>query len=125
MAKKSKKIVKDKRAEYVVDAKGKALGKVASRCVVLLMGKGEPYFVYNRDLGAFVSVKNMKDIVFTGGKLEKKKYQRFTGYPGHIKTITLKELFEKNPEEVLRKAVYGMLPKNKLRNGRMKRLKFL
>ncbi|MCX7779135.1 MAG: 50S ribosomal protein L13 [Patescibacteria group bacterium] len=110
---------------YTIDAANKPLGRLASQIATLLIGKHKTGFVPYKDLGDIVLVKNIEKIKFTGKKLEQKKYYHHTGYPGGLKTKKLKELFEKNPKEVLIRAVSRMLPKNKLRKFRIKRLKFI
>jgi large subunit ribosomal protein L13 len=99
------------------------LGRLASEVAVALRGKDKPNFRPYLFVGDKVVVKNAGKIIITGKKLENKVYQRHTGYLGHLKTNSLKEIFAKNPGEVLKRAVYGMLPKNKLRNTWMKNLK--
>ena len=113
-----------KREIHTIDATGKVLGRLATEIAVLLRGKHKPDFVPYKDMGDFVVVKNVDKIKVTGKKIEKKKYYRHSGYLGGLKEIPLKKLFEKNPAEVLRKAVWGMLPNNKLRPEQIKRLKF-
>jgi len=113
------------RKTYIIDVSGKALGRLASEIAIILTGKNKPDFVPYKDLGDFVMVKNIEKIKFTGKKLEQKKYYRYSGYPGGLKVRKLKEIFKENPQEVLRMAVYRMLPKNKLRKLRIKRLKFI
>jgi len=98
------------------------LGRLATEIAVALRGKDKPSFRPYLILGDKVVVKNASKMVITGKKLEQKVYQRHTGYLGHLKTVSMKELFLKNPSEILKKAVYGMLPKNKLRNTWMKNL---
>jgi len=113
-----------KREIHTIDATGKVLGRLATEIAVLLRGKHKPDFVPYKDMGDFVVVKNVDKIKVTGKKIEKKKYYRHSGYLGSLKEIPLKKLFEKNPAEVLRKAVWGMLPNNKLRPEQIKRLEF-
>jgi len=108
---------------YLVDATGKTLGRLASEIAKILMGKHKPTYTPHVDNGDFVVVVNAEKIHVTGKKLEKKIYYWHTGYPGGLKSATLKELLQKKPTEVIRLAVRGMLPKNKLRDRRMKRLK--
>ncbi len=105
-----------KRETYTIDASGKVLGRLATEIAKLLRGKHKPDFLPNKDMGDFVIVKNVEKIKISGKKLEKKKYYRHTGYLGHLKEIPLKKLFKEKPAEVLKKAVFGMLPKNKLRS---------
>ena len=112
------------RQTHIIDATGKVLGRLASEIAVLLRGKHKPDFVPYKDQGDFVKIKNTDKLKFTGKKFANKKYYHHSGYPGGLKAITLEKLFYKNPEEVLRKAVWGMLPKNKLRKEQIKRLRF-
>ncbi len=111
------------RKTHVINAKGKVLGRLASQIATLLRGKHKPEFEPHRDLGDFVVVKNIKDIKISGRKIQQKKYYHHSGYPGGLKEIPLSKLIKNKPDEVLRKAVLGMLPKNKLRNKFIKRLK--
>ena len=111
------------RETYTIDAKNKILGRLATEIAVLLRGKNKPDFVPYKDMGDFVVVKNTDNIKVTGKKLEQKIYYRHTGYLGGLKKTPLKKLFKKDPAEVLKKAVFGMLPKNKLRAKQIKRLK--
>ena len=113
------------RETHTIDVEGRSLGRVASQIAVLLMGKHKPSFVPNQDLGDFVLVKNIRKVKITGKKIEQKKYYRHSGYLGHLKEISLKKVMDSNPGEVLRRAVSGMLPKNRLRKPRLKRLKFI
>ena len=113
-----------KREEHTIDAKNEVLGRLATRIAVILMGKGNPSFAPNKDIGDVVIIKNIEKIKVTGRKYTDKKYYRHTGYLGHLKETTYKKMFERDPREVLKKAVYGMLPKNKLRDKQIKRLKF-
>lgn len=112
-----------RRDTHTIDASGKALGRLASQIAMLLSGKQKPDFLSYKDMGDFVVVKNIKKIKITGKKIEQKKYFRHTGYPGGLKETPLKTLFKENPGKVLIKAVWGMLPKNKLRAKMIKRLK--
>lgn len=112
------------RETHIIDATNKTIGRLASKIALLLRGKDKPNFLPYKDLGGFVVVKNIKKVIFKGKKLEKEKYFRHSGYLGGDKFIPVKKVFEKNPQEVLRKAVLGMLPKNKLRARQIKRLKF-
>jgi len=111
------------RETHKIDASGKSLGRLATEIAVLLRGKYKPDFAPHRDMGDFVVIKNVKNLKFTGKKMEQKKYFRHSGFLGGVRSVPLKELFKENPAEVLRKAVYGMLPKNKLRPKMIKRLK--
>lgn len=111
------------RKRYKVDATGKTLGRLAVDIANKLQGKGKVYYSDFWDAGDFVCVENADNIKVTGNKLDQKVYYSYSGYKGNVKDITLKELLKKNPEKVLWFAVRGMLPKNKLRASRMKRLK--
>jgi large subunit ribosomal protein L13 len=108
---------------WLIDADGKILGRLATEISVLLRGKGKATFAHFMDTGDFVVVINAEKVQVTGRKLEQKKYYHHTGYPGGIKEKTLNELMDTNPEEVLRKAVWGMIPKNKLGRKIYKKLK--
>lgn len=112
-----------KRNWYLVDAKGKVLGRIATKIAELLIGKGKTTFTPSVDLGDFVVVVNAKDIVLTGKKWKQKTYYWHTGYPGGFRSTTAEKLRSEKPEEILWQAVYGMLPKNKLRDHRINRLK--
>ena len=112
-----------KRETHTIDAANKVLGHLAVEIAVLLRGKNKPDFEPNKDIGDFVIVKNVDRIKFTGKKLEQKTYYHHSGFLGGLKKTPLKKLFEKNPDEVLRKAVFGMLPANKLRAEQIKRLR--
>jgi large subunit ribosomal protein L13 len=108
-----------------IDAENKSLGRLAVEVAVALRGKNKPSFVPYKDVGDTVLVKNIDKMKFTGNKLENKNYFHFTGYLGNLKKATLKEfLIKRGPSEVLRKAVMGMLTKNKLRAQQIKRLRF-
>jgi len=112
-----------KRETHTIDATDKVLGRLAAQIAVLLRGKHRPNFVPYKDMGDFVIVENVNKLKFTRKKIEQKKYYRHSGYWGGLKEIPLKKLFAERPDEVLRKAVYRMLPKNKLRAKMIKRLK--
>ena len=98
----------------LVDAEGQALGRVASEVAKLLRGKHKPNFAPHMDTGDNVVVINAAKIQLTGNKLQQKEYFRYTGYPGGEKFTSAEELLEHNPEFVIKKAVKGMLPKNKM-----------
>jgi len=108
---------------YLVDATGKTLGRLASEIAKILIGKHKPTYTPHVDGGDFVVVVNAEKIHATGKKLDKKIYYRHTLYPGGLKETTLRKMLQEKPEEVIRLAVRGMLPKNKLRDRRIKRLK--
>ncbi len=111
------------RKTHTIDAANRVLGRLATEIAVLLRGKNKPDFAPNKDMGDFVTVRNFSKIRITGKKFEQKIYYRHTGYLGGLKEVPLKKLFEKDPAEVLKKAVFGMLPKNKLRVKQIKRLR--
>ncbi|HVX57828.1 MAG TPA: 50S ribosomal protein L13 [Candidatus Saccharimonadales bacterium] len=108
---------------YVIDASEAPLGRVAAQVAGLLMGKGKPQFTKHIDCGDFVVVINAQDTVATGNKATKKVYHHHTGFPGGIKAATLAETQAKDPTFAITHAVRGMLPVNKLRDERLKRLK--
>jgi large subunit ribosomal protein L13 len=108
---------------YLVDAEGVILGRLASSIAARLRGKHNPLFTPHADTGDFVVVINAEKIKLTGNKLVQKKYHHHTGYIGGIKTATAREILEKHPEELVRHAVKGMLPKNKLGTRLFKKLK--
>ena len=108
---------------WVINAEGKILGRLATEVAILLRGKREPEFAHFLDCGDFVVVINAEKINVTGKKLEQKKYYSHSGYPGGLKVKTLKELLDTKPEEVIRKAVWGMIPKGKLGRAVYKKLK--
>jgi len=111
------------RKTHIIDATGKVLGRLAAEIAILLRGKHKPDFVPSKDMGDFVVVKNIENLKITGKKMEEKKYFRHSGFLGGVKFIPLGKLFKEKPAEVLKKAVYGMLSKNKLRPKMIKRLK--
>ncbi|MDD2696709.1 MAG: 50S ribosomal protein L13 [Candidatus Pacebacteria bacterium] len=111
------------RKTQTIDASGRILGRLAVEIAILLMGKDNPEFARYKDIGDVVVVKNVDKIKFTGKKFEQKKYYRHSEYLGSLKETSLKKFFEKSPGDVLKEAVFGMLPKNKLRANMMKRLK--
>lgn len=103
-----------KRSRHLLDAKGQILGRLASQAAQLLMGKDKPNYVPYLDMGDYVVVINAKEIKVTGKKEEQKVYTRYSGYPGGLRKETLKELRKRRPEEIVRHAVKGMLPRGKL-----------
>lgn len=111
-----------KREWYLVDVKDKVLGRTATRIADMLIGKRKPYFVHHLDIGDYVVVVNASRIKVTGDKKNKKEYTRYSGYPGGLKIEKFKDLLERKPEEIIRRAVSGMLPKNKLRKRMLRRL---
>jgi large subunit ribosomal protein L13 len=110
------------RVWQVVDVKDQILGRAATQIASLLIGKGKPEIVPNLDCGDFVIVLNSDDIKLTRGKEKKKFYRHHTGYPGGLKEIRFDEQLKKDSRQTIILAVKNMLPKNKLRDGRMSRL---
>lgn len=108
---------------WLVDAEGAILGRLASQIAAQLRGKNSPMYTPNADTGDFVVVVNADKIVLTGRKLDNKKYYHHSGWIGGIKEITAKDLLIKKPEDVIRFAVKGMLPKNRLGRQLIKKLK--
>lgn len=108
---------------YVVDAAGQNLGRLASRIARALTGKHKPTYTPGVDVGDFVVVVNAEKVTVTGTKLDDKVYYRHSGYPGGLKRITLREQLARFPERVIQSAVWGMLPRNRLRRRLMRKLK--
>jgi len=108
---------------HKIDASGETLGRLAARIAVLLRGKGKAEFLRHIDMGDEVEVTNVKNLKFTGKKLEQKIYYKHSGYPGGLAKKNLGEKFAKDPSFVLRQAVMGMLPKNKTRSKTIKKLR--
>ena len=108
---------------YVVDAEGQTLGRLATRIADILRGKRKAEFTPHVDTGDFVIVVNAEKISVTGQKRQEKLYHRHSGYPGGLKTRTLNDMLERRPEEVLRLAVKGMLPRNRLARQQLTKLK--
>lgn len=108
--------------EYKFNANNKILGRLATEIAILLQGKNTAKYEPNQAGGVRVIVDNISKIRVTGKKYNQKLYRHHTGYIGHLRTRTYKQVFEKNPSEILKKAVMGMLPKNKLRSKRIKNL---
>jgi large subunit ribosomal protein L13 len=107
----------------VVDAEGQTLGRLATQIADALRGKRKPEYTPHVDTGDFVVVVNAERIRVTGKKMEQKRYWRHSGYPGGIKSRTLAEMLDRRPEEVIRKAVKGMLPRNRLARKQLTKLK--
>lgn len=107
---------------HKIDAVDKIAGRLASRIAILLQGKNKASYQPHIDCGDYVEVVNVKDIKFSGKKIAQKVYHRHSQYPGGLHTAKLQDLLPKNPALVLRKTVYNMLPKNKLRAKMLKRL---
>ena len=112
------------RIHHKIDATDRIPGRLASEIAILLMGKHKVTYQPYLDQGDFVEISNVAKMKFTGKKLDQKSFYSFSGFPGGLKTIGLGKLFKDNPEEVLRKIVHRMLPKNKLRQEMIKRLTF-
>jgi large subunit ribosomal protein L13 len=108
---------------YVVDADGQILGRLATQIAETLRGKGKPQYTPHVDSGDFVVVVNAEKIEVTGNKLEEKMYHRHSGYPGGLKSRPLRDELERRPTEVIRKAVKGMLPRNRLGRAQIRKLK--
>ncbi len=108
---------------YVVDAKGKTLGRLATVVADTLRGKRKPIYTPNIDTGDFVVIINAEQIVVTGKKPEQKMYYRHSGYPGGLKAESFGKLLARRPEEIVRRAVKGMLPHNKLGRAQIRKLK--
>jgi large subunit ribosomal protein L13 len=111
------------RKTHTIDAKGQSLGRLAARVALLLRGKEKSAYEHHTDQGDVVVVINFKNVRITGKKMEQKTYYRHSAYLGGLKSRTLKESFAIEPKEILRKAVWGMLPKNTLRSEQIKRLR--
>ena len=110
--------------KHIIDAQDKILGRLATRVAILLRGKQKVDFVNYKDMGDIVVVKNVSKIKVTGNKAEQKLYRHHSGYMGGLKEIPYKKLLKESPDKIFRNAVYGMLPKNKLRRIQIKRLRF-
>jgi large subunit ribosomal protein L13 len=108
---------------YLVDAEGKTLGRLATQIADTLRGKRKPQYTPHVDTGDFVVVVNAEKIQVTGNKLDQKRYYRHSGYPGGLRSRTLREQLDRRPTEVLRVAVKGMLPKNRLARQQITKLK--
>jgi large subunit ribosomal protein L13 len=111
------------RCWYVVDADGQTLGRLATQIADTLRGKGKPQYTPHVDTGDFVVVVNAEKVHVTGNKLDQKRYYRHSGYPGGLRSRTLREQLDRRPTEVIRKAVKGMLPKNRLARQQLNKLK--
>ena len=107
----------------LIDANGEVLGRLASKVAVILRGKNKPIFTPHVDTGDFVVIVNAEKVKLTGTKLKDKFYYRHSGYLGGLKSISAGKLLQKKPEELIRKAVRGMLPKNSLGRSQLKKLK--
>jgi large subunit ribosomal protein L13 len=108
---------------YVVDAEGQTLGRLATEIARLLRGKNKPQYTPHVDTGDFVVVVNAEKVVVTGKKAEQKVYRRHSGYPGGLKETSYEQMMERRPTEILRRAVKGMMPKNRLARQQLTKLK--
>jgi len=106
-----------------IDAKDKILGRIATQIASLLLGKHRPDYAAHRVAPVYVVVTNCKEVAVTGRKEDKKKYYRYSGYPGGMKSRTVREVRERDPRQLIEAAVFGMLPKNSLRTERMQHLR--
>ncbi len=111
------------RGWYLVDAEGQTLGRLASEIAKVLRGKHKPIYAPHLDTGDYVIVINSEKVHVTGNKLDQKIYHRHSGYPGGLKSITLREQLKRHPSRVIRSAVKGMLPHNKLGRATIRKLK--
>lgn len=111
------------RAWYVVDAEGQSLGRLATRVATVLRGKHKPTFVPHLDMGDYVVVINAEKITLKGSKIDQKLYHRHSGYPGGLTSVPFLTMLQKKPTEVVERAVFGMLPKNKLGRAMGRKLK--
>ncbi len=117
------KLADTKHEWFVVDAEGRTLGRLASRIAAILKGKHKPVYSPSMDVGDFVVVINADKIRVTGRKPDQKMYYRYSGYPGGLKSISLRDQLAEHPERVLKAAVRGMLPHNRLGRAMFKKLK--
>jgi large subunit ribosomal protein L13 len=108
---------------YVVDAEGQTLGRLATEIATVLRGKNKPQYTPHVDTGDFVVVVNAEKVVVTGKKAEQKVYRRHSGYPGGLKETSYEQMMERRPTEILRRAVKGMMPKNRLARQQLRKLK--
>lgn len=107
---------------HLIDAKDKVIGKTAEQAAVLLRGKNKVDFTYNEDKGDYVVIINSAEAAFSGRKIENKIHRHHSGYIGGLKEIPMIDYFERFPDKVMREAINGMMPKNKLRTPMMRRL---
>jgi large subunit ribosomal protein L13 len=112
-----------KRQWHLIDAEGEVLGRLASKIAGFLIGKHKTNYAPHLDLGDFVVVVNAKEVGLTGRKAKQKVYRRHSGYPGGFKEVKYQKLITEHPERVIEHAVSGMLPQNRLKDNRMRRLK--
>lgn len=107
----------------LIDAQDQVVGRLSSKVALVLQGKDKPIFTNYLDQGDFCIIINASKVAFTGDKWDKKVYHHHTGYPGGLVSVTAKEIWRRDPTEILRKAIYGMLPDNRLRKQRMSKLR--
>lgn len=124
MKKQTKTFYNQPRETHIVDCSEQIFGKAAVQVANYLSGKNKPIYSPNADNGDSVIIKNLEKIQFSGSKLSKKNYYRHSGYIGNLKTLTLEQEWQKNPEKIFTAAVAGMLPKNRLQKDFLKRLSF-
>ncbi len=108
---------------YLIDAEGQTLGRLATEIARVLRGKNKPQYTPHVDTGDFVVVVNADRVAVTGRKAEQKVYRRYSGYPGGLKETSYEQMMARKPTEILRKAVYGMMPKTRLARQQFKKLK--
>lgn len=120
MAKKT--ILQPSRNSVVLDATNCSIGRLATQVAKILLGKNKPSYEYHKDSGDFVVIENIQHVRFTGKKFQTKVYHNYSGYPGGLKTTSLKKIFNENPSKILELAVLRMLPETRHRNNIMKRL---
>ena len=108
---------------FVIDANGQVLGRLATKIARMLIGKDKPSYTPFLDCGDHIVVINAERVKLTGNKIDQKMYRHHSGYPGGLKEVSIRALMQRRPEEVIREAVLGMLPKNKLRARRAKKLR--
>jgi large subunit ribosomal protein L13 len=113
------------RQTHKIDVTDKVLGRISTEIAILLRGKNKIEYQPHMDQGDIVEISNVSNLKFTGKKIDQKIYYKYSGYPGGLKETKLRKKMEDNPEFVLRNAVYHMMPKNKLRDQMIKRLKFV
>lgn len=116
---------KIKREIHKMDATNQSVGRLATKISILLQGKNKPAYQPYLDNGDCVEINNISKLKFTGKKLDQKKFKRYSGYPGGLKETKMSVVLKKNPNFILQTAVKRMLPNNKLRKNRLKRLKFI
>lgn len=112
------------REHHKIDVENKVAGRIASTVATILMGKNKIDYEPRIDSGDYVEIINIEKLMFTGNKLEDKKYHKYTGYIGNLKTTILKDWMNKKPDKLFQRMVRNMLPDNRLRDGRLKRLTF-